>query len=468
MTIGVDIGGTHTDAVLVVNEKIVAKVKVATTEKLEEGFHKAVEALLPFGPVKEIKVGSTHALNALLEKKGLSRVGLIRLAGHRPLLAPTMSECVTVDGGNEFDGRSITQLVLSQIDEAIEILQVEQLVIAGAFSPFFPEQELEVAAYIGKHYPHIEVTLSHKLGGLGMIERENASILNGSLRKTVREGFSKLQRSDVPIVLTQNNGCTLSLEEALEYPLLTLATGPTHSFIGAAKLAGLEEAIVIDIGGTSTDIGVVQRGVPRRSLATSMVGGIPLNFPMPDLLSLSVGGGSHVSLNPLTIGPNSCSKHLKKQALSFGGPQLTLTDVALAAGHFEMEGATPIAVRNVRKVFSYLFETLEKIVAKLGDGPTVLVGGGAALLPPSGFRVPEHYEVANAYGAALAEESATVDRVLSLEQRDRTLDLLREELVQRLQARGCSSITIDIVEVTPYTYLPGNLARYYLSARGKN
>ena len=414
--------------------------------------------------------------NALLDRNNLNKVGLIRLAGHRPLLGSTLDLLrgnVTVDGGFEFDGRPITALKLAQIDCAIERLGVESLAICGAFSCFYPEQELEVCRYIKERYPNIDVTLSHQIGGIGMIERENAAIVNSALKKSMREGFSKLKEGiDIPLILTQNNGSMITLEEAIERPILTLSSGPTNSFIGAAKLAGLDDAVIVDIGGTSTDVGVVRKGGVRRSLSTSSIGGIPLNFPMPDLLSIPIGGGSTVSFDPPAVGPASCGKRLLQEAVSFGGSRLTLTDIALSEGHLEIEGATRVEVKDAKEIFSFVFRQIEVLVSKMEGEmkglPIVLVGGGAALLPRHGrFLVPEHYGVANAFGAALAEESYTIDRVLPLEMREDTLARLEQELVQELDRRGCRSIKIDNIEITPYTYLPGHLARYQLSGRGE-
>src|SRR5262249_14344439 len=140
------------------------------------------------------------------------------------------------------------------------------------------------------------------------------------------------------IWITQNNGSILDSAYAIEYPVLTIAAGPTNSFMGGKKLSQLQDAIIVDIGGTSTDVGIIRKGVPRRRLNNSRIGGVTLNFPMPDVYSIGLGGGSHVSIdrNSIEIGPKSCGIHTFSEALSFGGKQLTLTDIALALGYVEI------------------------------------------------------------------------------------------------------------------------------------
>lgn len=205
---------------------------------------------------------------------------------------------------------------------------IESLAITGVFSPLNSEQEVRLSTLVPNT---ITTSLSHLIGGIGFIERENATILNASLKKVMKRGLSQLGAAvrrahlKAPIYITQNNGTLISLQEAIEYPILTLSAGQTNSFMGAICLTGLKECIVVDIGGTSTDIGLIKDGVATRSLENSGIGGIPLNFSMPNVLSIALGGGSYVQLQDrqISIGPESSAKNLLKESFAFGGSSLT-------------------------------------------------------------------------------------------------------------------------------------------------
>ncbi|CCB90472.1 putative Hydantoinase/oxoprolinase protein family [Waddlia chondrophila 2032/99] len=493
MLIGIDIGGTHTDAVLVSKGKMVRAFKTATTRPLEEGVKKALIEIGHLDELKAVHVGTTHATNALLEGKNLFRTGVIRLAGHRPdalkpcagwplfLKEKIFAGVETVDGGWECDLRAITMLNPAQIKDASEKLAaagVESLAIVGVFSPILSEQEEMAAAAVrevlGEEFP---ITLSSEIGGIGFIERENASILNASLKKPMREGFERLKETltalgvNAPLHLTQNNGSVIDLKRAIEYPLLTVSSGPTNSFIGASRLAGLSDAIVVDIGGTSTDIGCVKNGFPRRSIHNVSFGGVALNFRAPDVLALPIGGGSY--LDGRRIGPESCGGALRTQAQVFGGEFLTLTDAACVAGVMSIPGAevsrvclSTIEAQNlIATVRSQVASGVEKMRGGRKDLPVIAVGGGAAIA--SAFQ-PEHQAVANAYGAALAEVSATIDTVLSLSDRGKQLEDLKDQALQLAVDEGASSSSVRIVDlqVIPYHYVPNQLARVIATASG--
>ncbi len=508
--IGIDIGGTHTDAVLVdEHSHIVAATKTTTTEKTEEGFEIVLKTLLQtplvkLSQIKGIYLGTTHATNALLQQKDLYRVGVIRLAGYHPLSLPAgytwPSELkktlglwqVNVGGGFECDGTPLSPLNPDEIRQAIDQLQelgVESLAIVGVFSPLNADQENQAKAiaetYIGRKIP---LSLSHEIGGIGFIERENSTLLNAALKKVMASGFEKLESIkqqvglSCPLWITQNNGSLIDLQHALDYPVLTISAGPTNSFIGGAKLAKLTDALVIDIGGTSTDIGIVRKGYPRRRLNNSQIGGITLNFSMPDVLSIALGGGSHVSREreQWQIGPLSCGRRIHEESCVFGGSHLTLTDIALALQHLNIPNACldciPLSQEECQNVMQEVMKRLSHLITRTrgideSHLPIVVIGGGAALLPPSETRFfrPVHAHVANAYGAALAEIAATVDTVVSLNQRNHVLASLQEQAKELAIHKGADREAIQIVDVqiVPYHYAPNQMARVIVTASGK-
>ena len=109
---------------------------------------------------------------------------------------------------------------------------------------------------------------------------------------------------------------------AAALPVVSFASGATNSMRGAAYLSGLAEAIVVDVGGTSTDVGQLRRGFPREANSVVEVGGVRTLFRMPDLLSIGLGGGSLVARDPLAVGPHSLGYRLTREALVFGGNTL--------------------------------------------------------------------------------------------------------------------------------------------------
>jgi len=131
-----------------------------------------------------------------------------------------------------------------------------------------------------------------------------------------------------PLYLTQNDGTLMSADFAEMYPVLTFASGPTNSMRGAAFLSGLKDAMVVDIGGTTSDIGALTHGFPREASVAVDIGGVRTNFRMPDVFSFGLGGGSIVRQDLLRIGPQSVGYRLTKEALVFGGDTLTTTDIA--------------------------------------------------------------------------------------------------------------------------------------------
>ena len=264
----------------------------------------------------------------------------------------------TIGGGLECHGGALTTLCQKEARSAIQRLLdqgVESLAIIGVFSPLNGEQEKLVANLISG----VPVSLSYEIGGIGFIERENSTVLNAALKGVMETGFRRLEAActalklTCPLMITQNDGSLITMARAIDYPVLTISAGPTNSFMGGCRLARLDQAIVVDIGGTSTDVGLIRNGVPVRSLNRSMIGGVALNFPMPDVLSIALGGGSLVDLTSMRIGPQSVAKNLKQQALSFGGDQLTLTDIALSMGYVCIPGANTIPSLPENGVFAY-------------------------------------------------------------------------------------------------------------------
>src|SRR5207245_6975350 len=140
----------------------------------------------------------------------------------------------------------------------------------------------------------------HEIGIIGLVERENAAILNSATVEVAKAAARALEEEverraiRAKLFFSQNDGTLMSVEYAKRYPVLTILSGPTNSIRGAGFLTGLSETVVVDIGGTTTLAGILVKGFPRQSSSAVEVGGVRTNFRMPDLISMGNGGGSVV------------------------------------------------------------------------------------------------------------------------------------------------------------------------------
>ncbi len=196
---------------------------------------------------------------------------------------------------------------------------------------------------------------------------------------------------DVASYLTQNDGTLMTAEQAVKYPVLTLASGPTNSMRGASALAGLSDALVIDVGGTSTDVGILVDGFPRESMHAVEVGGVRTNFRMPDLISIGLGGGTivHGSGADVTVGPDSVGYRVVDEALVMGGDVPTLSDVSVKAGRLSGFGDAALTSDSTAATADAALAWVDEQVQILADRmkasrqalPLIAVGGGSHLVP---------------------------------------------------------------------------------------
>ncbi|WP_158891124.1 hydantoinase/oxoprolinase N-terminal domain-containing protein [Amycolatopsis anabasis] len=511
MRIGIDVGGTNTDAVLLDGERVLAAIKTSTTADVTSGIVAAVDGLQAqhaFDPagVRAVMIGTTHFINALVEARRLAPTAAIRLslpagASLPPMVdwPPRLVDAIAgrgylCHGGHEFDGRHIAELDESELRKAAAEMGeagVRSVAITSVFSPVNAEFEARAAEIVAAELPGAAISLSHEIGRIGLLERENATIINAALRELaagIVDGLAASVRGagiTAPLYLSQNDGTLMDVDFARRYPVATFASGPTNSMRGAAVLSGLSTCAVVDVGGTTSDIGVLNQGFPREATTDVSVAGIRTNFRMPDVLSLGIGGGSLVrgDAAAVTVGPDSVGYELTSKALVFGGDTLTATDIAVAAGRAEI--GDPGRVAHLDK--DLVRAALDRIAADAADAvdrmrtsaeplPVVAVGGGSVLLPDELAGVgevhrPEHYAVANAIGAAIAQIGGEVDRVYAIEpgQRNSVIAEAKQEAVDRAVAAGASPSTVDIVDFdeVPIPYLPGNATRIRAKAVGE-
>ncbi len=508
MRIGIDVGGTNTDAVLIDSRTVIGWAKSPTTRDVSSGITNVLTTLLAEtqvtpGAISAVMLGTTHFTNAVVERRNLSptavlRIGLPATSALRPfvdwpqdLVQAIGGVSYLVHGGYEFDGRPIAPLDDGEIREAARKIRDQAITCVGissVFSPVNPDQEQHAAALVAEEIPGARISLSHEIGRIGLLERENAAAMNACLahlaERIVTSFRDALQGLGIaaPFFISQNDGTLMSAEFVAKYPVLTFASGPTNSMRGAALLSGLKDAVVVDIGGTTSDVGVLVNGFPREASVAVRIGGVRTNFRMPDVISFGLGGGSHVQKDPLQVGPQSVGYEITSRALVFGGSDLTATDVAVAAGLADVGDASRVRHLDqglVKATLARMWEMIEVSVDRMktapGPVPVILVGGGIILVGDtlngvSALHRPDHAPVANAIGAAIAQVGGEVDRVFSLDAvpRDQALAQAKEEATQRVCREGAVPDSVEIVEVEeiPLSYLPGNATRIRVKAVG--
>src|SRR5437764_10735594 len=360
--IGIDVGGTNTDAVLLEDGRVVHAVKTPTTEDVTGGIVAALGKLsqhseVARGRIDGVVIGTTHFVNAVVQRRQLSRVAAIRIGLPASASLPPFcdwpddlaqlvrGEVVMLEGGHEYDGREFMPFDDAGMRDAARRIRdsgLRSVAIAASFSLLDPAHEERARAILAEECPGASITMSHELGRIGLLERENAALLNAALTDLARvtiAGFREAVRAsriEAPLYLTQNDGTVMSAETAARLPVMSFASGATNSMRGAAFLSGLQDAMVVDVGGTSTDIGQLRRGFPREANSVVEIGAVRTLFRMPDLMSIGLGGGSIVSEKPLQVGPQSVGYRLTEAALVFGGRTITATDCAVAAGSAEI------------------------------------------------------------------------------------------------------------------------------------
>ena len=509
LRIGIDVGGTNTDAVVLDGAaRVVAQAKTPTTPDVTTGIRAALALVLEAPAVDRSRVthvmlGTTHATNALLERRRLGRVAVLRIGAPatraiRPLfswpedLRRTVSagEAV-VGGGVDFDGREIAPL---DRDAAARFLgstgaEADAVAITAVFSPVAHEHELRARELAHELLgPEKVVSLGHEVGSLGLIERENANVLNAALTDVahgVGEALTEALREhrlEAVVFFAQNDGTLMGLDYAMRYPVLTIGSGPANSLRGAAYLTGCDDAIVVDVGGTSTDIGVLVGGFPRESSTAVEIGGIRTNFRMPDVLSIAVGGGTILTEDAggVRVGPRSVGYELERRALVFGGATTTLTDAAVARGRARIgHHAPPDALAALfEAALGHTDEALADGVDRMKTGraerPLIAVGGGSVVVPdrvPGTSEVlrPENHDVANAIGAGIALAGGRWEGVIHLDGNRRAgLDAARKKACTRAVEAGADPSKVAVVELdeVPLAYLNQPAARVSVKAAG--
>jgi N-methylhydantoinase A len=459
--LGIDVGGTFTDAVLVAEGRVVT-AKVPTAERQEDSVVAAARAV-GAEDLDRFAHGTTIATNALLERKGArtaffatagfehllhlrrqNRAHLYRLCADHPEPLVPLERCFGVGERMGPDG------VVRSLDvESLPATDADAVAVCLLHADRFPQHEQVVAEELRRRLPGVRVVASHEIAP-EFREYERASTVAadaylgppvarylGALRRRCAE-----ERLPEPLVLRSSGGVA-SLEEAEAHPAAILLSGPAAGVVGAARVAaaaGVEDAIAFDMGGTSTDVCVIAGGVAGRSNERA-VAGLPIRLPAVDVHTVGAGGGSIVWRDPggaLRVGPHSAGAVPGPACYGRGGTEPTVTDANLLlgrlperlAGGLELDraaaeralaGLDPAAVVDV--VNAEMLRALRLVSSERGHDPSrfaLVAFGGAgplhacALAEELGARtvlVPDLAGVLSALGLVAGDERR--DRVRS-------------------------------------------------------
>ncbi len=495
--IGIDVGGTNTDAVLMnLENQVIDFAKVYTTTDIEEGIYNVLNQLLnqtKIDPnlIKIVSLGTTQCTNAIVTRKGLETVNVIRLASNtthaikpfcdwpNDLTDKVKGQSFIISGGYNYDNSVIGQINFEELDEVLNNCSNYNFAISCVNAPINDQQEIAVRNYIQNKYPQSQISISSEIGSLSLLERENATILNTALMTTIKRvvtGFKNsldhLNINQAKIFFCQNDGTIMTEEYATNFPILTISSGPTNSIRGGVKLANLNDAIIIDVGGTTTDIGMVNHGLARESQGTTKIGGVTSNFRMPDVISVGLGGGTIIKYTEDTIqvGPESVGMNINDEAICFGGNTITLTDIAIRLGRLNIGSvnvSSIISLEFAQKVDKIIKQTLIDSVDLIrnNDQPAnlIFVGGGSLIFDSKIFNndhvyLPDNYQVANAVGASIVKLSGSHSSIYTKVDNsfDEPTNISCGKAINAAISAGANPSSVKIVEIDkrPIAYHP--------------
>ncbi len=470
MIIGLDVGGTHTDVVLLNDAGLLREAKVTTdASDLFRSVLKGLDAVtegVDAAAIRRIVLSTTLTTNAVIQNT-LPAVGMIVSAG--PGIDPehfrTNPHYVCVKGSIDHRGREVEPLRPEEIRAAAEHYRrngIRQVGVVGKFSIRNPSHEIRIGELLGNSFD--KVFLGHCVSGsLNFGRRIATTYLNAAVYPIHKSFFDAVLNSlsakgmHLPLRLLKADGGNMKLESSIEIPAQTILSGPAASVMGAvAMAAGDEDAIVMDVGGTTTDLAVLIGHAPVLDPHGIAIGPYRTLIRSLETLSIGMGGDSAVRLQNgrLSVGP-----HRAGPALLFGGSVPTPTDALAVLGDLahtddgraraglqslaDQLGVSVEALANqvVETACRAMLEAADRLTAHINGKPvytlhefkegyqvrprSVLVLGGPApyfakhlqRLTPMQVRVVPRWQVANAIGAALARTTCEVGFFADTEQK---------------------------------------------------
>ncbi|MEA2013994.1 MAG: hydantoinase/oxoprolinase family protein, partial [Thermodesulfobacteriota bacterium] len=474
MIVGIDVGGTHTDAVLLDRFKIKKTAKVLTDRNnLIKSLMAVTEEIFTSedpGKLEKIVLSTTISTNAIVQGK-TDRVGMILAAG--PGLSPEMlrinNDTHFISGYVNHRGIRVTGTDRGEVSNIGDIFKregIDHVGIVGKFSTRNPALETETGDIIEGRFRHI--SFGHRTSGnLNLPRRIATTYLNAAIWDTynafVKDVMNYVGRTNTtaPIYILKADGGTSSISQSARYPVGSILSGPAASVMGILSLTNdSRDAIALDIGGTTTDIAIFAGGVPLLEPLGVTIEGHKTLIRGLLIRSIGIGGDSRIRYEDgqLVVGPERDGV-----AAAFGGPSPTPTDAMIALGLTDIgdRGKALKAIEKIADVKNYSIEEMAKemfdlachkiisavnkmlleinnkpvyTVHEIFEGKKItpemvyIVGGPAKPMAPYidkmlGFPscIPEHAEVANAIGAALARTTTELTLLADTEKGEMTI-----------------------------------------------
>ena len=388
MIIGLDVGGTHTDVVLLDQQGVVRDIKVSTDASnlfttVLEGLESVMADVDPEA-VKRVVLSTTLTTNAIVQNK-IPEVGIIVSSG--PGIDPrhfqTNAHYFPVSGSIDHRGREIEPVdpeEIKRVSQELLARGIRHLGVVGKFSVRNPAHELQIKAHLGDGFE--KVFLGHLISGhLNFPRRIATAYLNASVYPVHKEFFEAVQQSlearglTMPIRILKADGGNMNFASSIEFPGQTILSGPAASVMGAIGYAvNTEDSLVLDIGGTTTDMTFLMGGVPLLAPLGINIGGYRTLIRSLDTRSIGVGGDSLVRLSGqrIEVGPERLGP-----AMAYGGPVPTPTDALLVLHKIEngdrekaLQGIEPIATAlglSVEEAASNIVERACRKILKEAD-----------------------------------------------------------------------------------------------------
>ncbi len=494
MILGIDVGGTHTDAVLVQNFQLIKKAKVLTDQtNIMASLLEAAEQLISDNNINDIQrmvLSTTISTNAIVQNK-TNRVAMVLLSG--PGLSPATlnlgKDTYFARGYVNHRGipvKNVNSRQIADISHEISENSIQQIGIVGKFSSRNPQQELDTAELLQDTSRNI--SLGHTLSGqLNFPRRIATTYLNAAIYDIYQGFVQDVQKFvakiglHIPVYILKADGGTILIDQSMDCPVQTIHSGPAAGIMGVLATACIrEDAVALDIGGTTTDISVFAEGVPLLEPTGVSISGRKTLIRGLYTKSIGVGGDSVVKIEKgdIVIGPQR-----EGPAAALDGPFPTPTDAMIVEGivtfgdyqkaqnaialiakklHMSVQDAAHAIVEkmaamiadNVRQTLSEINNKPVYTIHELLEGKIIrprmlyVVGGPAAIAPFIAqnlgypYSIPDHSEVSNALGVAVSRTTAGITIRADTEKRE--LIFSEEGCVQSVPR---SFSTADAIEI---------------------